>query len=135
MNNDKGNGNLTAKDGKKTRKNGRAGGMFLVLLVIVLLLLVMPGCKSGDIWSALFEANEYISIVGQNMHARGWPDFPDNVITWTAFVDDLKGSISDAKSKGVTSTGAIRDIENRIMATPDPDLKSLAEAFDSHGEW
>lgn len=106
-----------------------------VIVLFVLMLVVLPGCRSGDIWSALFEANEYIAIVGQNMHVRGWPDFPDNVIAWTGFVDDLKSSISDAKAKGVTSTGVVRDIENRIMATPDPDLKSLGEAFDHNGEW
>ena len=113
----------------------KKGYLLCAVLVILCLLLLTPGCKTGDIWSALFDAQDYIAIVGDNMHARGWPDFPDNVITWTVFVNDLKSSISAAKTNGVKSTGVVRDIENRIMATPDPDLKSLGEAFDHNGEW
>ena len=106
-----------------------------LIVVVIFLILIMPGCKSGDIWSSLFEANEYIATVGQNMHARGWPDFPDNAVAWTMFVSDLKGSINSAKSAGVTSTGVVRDIENKIMVVPEPDMKSLRESFNSNPDW
>ena len=107
----------------------------VVVLVILCLLVVLPGCNTGDIWSSLFEANEYIAIVGQNMHARGWPDFPDNAVAWTMFVSDLKGSINSAKSAGVKTTGAVRDIERDVIAIPEPDMKKLNEAFKSNPDW
>ena len=113
----------------------KKGYLLAAVIVIFVLLLVLPGCNTGDIWGALFEANEYIAIVGQNMHARGWPDFPDNAVAWTMFVSDLKGSINSAKSAGVKTTGAVRDIERNIMSVPEPDMKSLRESFKSNPDW
>lgn len=110
-------------------------GYLLLPIVVITIALGITGCKTGDIWSSLDDASSYIAIVGHNMQAKGYDFFPDNVLSWACFVDDLKGSIKEAKSISVSPTGAVRDIETKILALPEPDMQSLGKAFKSNPEW
>ena len=110
-------------------------GYLLLPIIVITLALSITGCKTGDIWSSLDDASSYIAIVGHNMQAKGYDFFPDNVLSWACFVDDLKESISAAKSINVAPTGAVRDIEAKILALPEPDMQSLGKAFKSNPDW
>lgn len=112
----------------------KKGYLLCAVLVIICLLLVTPGCKSGDIWGSLTEAQSYIAVVGAKMQSKGW-DFPTTPVAWVQYIKDLKASITEAKGLGVYATGKVRGIEREVLAIPEPDMKRLNEAFDSNADW
>ena len=113
----------------------KKGYLLKIVLVAMLVAISITGCKTGDIWASLDDASSYIALVGNNMQAKGYDFFPDNVLAWACFVDDLKESISAAKSISAAPAGAVRDIEAKILALPEPDMQSLGKAFKSNPDW
>ena len=103
----------------------------ITLLLVILLTLGTSGCNSGDIWSSLNEAQDYIAVVGIKMEQRGWT-FPKSPVSWVEYVRDLKDSIKEAKGLGIETTGAVRDIERAIIKA---DMPQLNEAFNSNPDW
>lgn len=109
-----------------------------VLVVLLLVLILVPGCKSEDVFSSLGQASGYVAGIGVNMQDRGWSDFPTNAIDLVRYVADLRASISEAKNNYSRTTTAKVSSLGAMAAMPidpNPDLKSLKEAFRVNGEW